>query len=62
MRTRRARLRATGLRPVQHWVPDLRDPAILAAIRKEAAALHQHPDNDAVDEWIEDVIDQADWT
>jgi hypothetical protein len=26
MRARRERLRAQGLRPVQHWVPDLRDP------------------------------------
>jgi hypothetical protein len=24
--SRRERLRAQGLRPVQHWVPDLRDP------------------------------------
>ena len=28
MSARRKRLRAQGLRPVQHWVPDLRDPKV----------------------------------
>ena len=36
MSARRKRLRAQGLRPVQHWVPDLRDPRVLAAVRREA--------------------------
>ena len=31
MRGRRARLRAQGLRPIQHWVPDLRNPKVRAA-------------------------------
>lgn len=62
MRARRERLRAAGLRPVQHWVPDLRDPAVLADIREEAATLNQHPENDAIDEWLEAVIDPRDWS
>ena len=62
MRARRARLRAAGLRPVQHWVPDLRNPKIRAQIRKEVAQLDEHPDNDAIDAWIEAVIDPRDWS
>jgi hypothetical protein len=57
MAARRQRLRAHGLRPVQHWVPDLRDPRVRAEIRREAAKLSQHPDNAAIDDWIEAAID-----
>lgn len=62
MRARRQRLRAAGLRPVQYWVPDLRNPRIRAAIRKEAAQLDRHPENAAIDAWIEAVVDPADWS
>src|SRR3954467_4667396 len=44
---------ARGLRLVQHWVPDLRDPNVLAEIRNEAKLLAQHPENDAIDAWNE---------
>jgi hypothetical protein len=55
--TRHARLRAQGLRPVQHWVPDLRDPKVLAQLRREGAMMAKHPENDAIDAWIEEVYD-----
>jgi Protein of unknown function (DUF3018) len=48
-----ARLRAQGLRPVQHWVPDLRNPKVQAEIRREIKMMAQHPENDAIDNWIE---------
>jgi Protein of unknown function (DUF3018) len=57
MAARRARLRAQGLRPVQHWVPDLRNPKVLAEIRREAKLIARHPENDAIDDWIEQVYD-----
>lgn len=62
MRERRARLRAQGLRPVQHWVPDLRDPKVRAEIRRQGALLAKHPENAAIDEWIEAMIDPRDWS
>jgi Protein of unknown function (DUF3018) len=62
MHARRERLRALGLRPVQHWVPDLRNPKVKAAIRREAALLSQHPDNAAIDEWLEAIRDPRDWS
>lgn len=62
MQAQRDRLRAQGLRPVQHWVPDLRDPNVLAQIRLEGALLAKHPANDAIDDWLEAVIDPSDWS
>lgn len=61
MQARRDRLRAQGLRPVQHWVPDLRNPTVRAEIRREAAMLTQHPDNAAIDDWIDSIYDWSEW-
>ncbi|MGA3309489.1 MAG: antitoxin MazE family protein [Xanthobacteraceae bacterium] len=61
MSAHRARLRAQGLRPVQHWVPDLRDPRVLADIRRQGRLLAQHPENDAIDDWIDAVYDWSEW-
>jgi len=61
MQAQRDRLRAQGLRPVQHWVPDLRNPRILADIRRQGRLLAQHPENDIIDAWIEAVYDFSEW-
>jgi hypothetical protein len=61
MRARRERLRAQGLRPVQHWVPDMRDPKVRADLRRQGRLLAEHPENDAIDDWIEAVVDWDDW-
>jgi hypothetical protein len=55
MQARRDRLRRQGFRPVQHWVPDLRQPRVREAIRKEMAILARHRDREAIDEWLETV-------
>jgi hypothetical protein len=62
MAARRERLRAQGLRPVQHWVPDLRDPKVLAGIRREGTMLSKHPENAAIDDWLDAVRDPDDWS
>jgi antidote-toxin recognition MazE-like antitoxin len=61
MAARRERLRAQGLRPVQYWVPDLRNPKVLAEIRREIKMMAQHPENDAIDDWNEAAYDWSDW-
>lgn len=61
MAARRKRLRAQGLRPVQHWVPDLRDPKVLAEIRREIELMARHPENDAIDAWNEAAYDWSAW-
>lgn len=35
----RARLRAAGLKPVQLWLPDTKDPKFLAACRNQSRRL-----------------------
>lgn len=55
-------MRAEGLRQVQHWVPDLRDPKVLAELRRQARLMRQHPENDVIDDWIEAIRDPRDWT
>jgi hypothetical protein len=62
MRARRVRLRAAGLRPVQHWVPDLRNPKILAQIRREAEMLDKRPKNDVLDAWLDAVLADIEWS
>jgi hypothetical protein len=57
MSARRKRLRAQGLRPVQHWVPDLRDPRVRADLRRQGRLLAKHPENAAIDAWIEAAYD-----
>ena len=61
MSARRARLRAQGLRPVQHWVPDLRDPKVRADLRRQGRLLARHPENAAIDAWIEQMYDFSEW-
>lgn len=61
MASRRERLRAQGLRPVQHWVPDLRNPKVLADLKRQAKLMAQHPQNAELDDWIEQVYDWESW-
>jgi hypothetical protein len=62
MASRRERLRAQGLRPVQFWVPDLRDPKVVADIRRQAKLMAQHPENDVIDDWLDAIRDPSDWS
>jgi Antitoxin MazE-like len=49
MRDYRGRLRAKGLRPLQLWVPDMRDPKVRARIRREFRYLARQPADPEVD-------------
>jgi hypothetical protein len=55
-------LGAQGLRPVQFQVPDLRDPKVVADIRRQAKLMAQHPENDAIDDWLDAIRDPSDWS
>ena len=61
MQARRARLRAQGLRPVQHWVPDLRDSKVQADLRRQAKLLARPVEGGALDNWIEQAYDWREW-
>jgi len=49
----RQRMRERGLRQVQIWVPDLRDPERLERLRAEARALRGHPSSCDGDQYID---------
>jgi hypothetical protein len=59
--SRRERAPAQELPSAQFRVPDLRDPKVLADIRRQAKLMAQHPENDAIDDWIEQVVDWEAW-
>ena len=61
MAARRKRLRAQGLRPVQHWVPDLRDPKVQADLRRQAKLMARPVEEGAIDDWIERAYDWSEW-
>ena len=61
MSARRKRLRAQGLRPIQYWVPDLRDPRVRADLRRQGRLLGRYPENDPIDAWIEAIYDASEW-
>ncbi|HEX2256913.1 MAG TPA: antitoxin MazE family protein [Afifellaceae bacterium] len=51
----RQRLRAQGLRPIQIWVPDTRDPGFAERARRESLALANSP-SEAEDQAFIDAI------
>jgi hypothetical protein len=55
----RARLRAAGLRPVQLWLPDTRDPQFIAACREQARRIAAS--DPAGDEMMEFIEATSDW-
>jgi Protein of unknown function (DUF3018) len=61
MSARRKRLRAQSLRPVRHWVPDLRDPRVRADLRRQGRSLARHSENAGIDAWIEAAYDWNAW-
>lgn len=61
MTSRGERSPAQELPSAQFRVPDLRDPKVVADIRRQAKLMAQHPENDAIDDWIEQVYDWDAW-
>lgn len=51
----RARMRASGLRPVQIWVPDTRSPGFAAEARRQSLLLAAAAEGDDTMEFIEAV-------
>ncbi len=58
-RARPGKRRTTNLE--QHRAFDLRDPRVRADLRRQGKLLAQHPENDAIDEWIDAIYDWSEW-
>jgi hypothetical protein len=48
MKQYRARMKQSGLRPVQIWVPDTRSPAIANELRRQSILASQGPDEQEI--------------
>lgn len=62
----RARLRRSGLRPIQIWVPDTRRPDFAAEARRQVALAAQADHADAqltamMEEALADLADSGEW-
>ena len=55
----RDRLRAAGLRPVQLWVPDTRDPSFAETCRRQSRLVAAQ---DVDVNWTDDVQDTEGWS
>jgi hypothetical protein len=55
-------LKASGLRPVQIWVPDTRKKGFAAECRRQSLLVAGDPQENDVLEWIEQVSDTQGWS
>jgi hypothetical protein len=53
----RAAKRAQGLRLTQIWVPDLRDPKVLAKIERGIASINADKDEAGYNRWLDQNFD-----
>ena len=58
----RDKLRASGLRPVQIWVPDTRQAGFADECRRQSELVSQDPHEREIEGWLEDVADRTDWS
>jgi Protein of unknown function (DUF3018) len=59
-KTRRARLRAQGLRPIQLWVPDTRSPAFAKEARRQSRLVALNPGEPEDQAFIDAISIEAD--
>jgi hypothetical protein len=67
MRAQRERMKAAGLRPMQRWVLDLRNPRVAARIKREVALLSRKSKEDAeLNAWsdaaLADIFAETEWS
>jgi Antitoxin MazE-like len=57
----RAKLRTAGLRPIQIWVPDTRQPGFAKEARRQSRMLQNDPQEREILDWLEKVADRRGW-
>lgn len=61
MRRYRKRLRASGLRPIQIWVPDTRSKHFSEEIKRQSLLVSSSSEDEAVMNFIEAASDTEEW-
>ncbi len=63
MQEYRDRLRVRGLRPLQIWVPDTRDPRVRSRVRRQARFLFRQPSDPEIERFLDGNLADIDgWT
>ncbi|MDF0499219.1 antitoxin MazE family protein [Burkholderia cenocepacia] len=57
VRIHRENLRAAGLRPIQIWVPDVRQPGFADECARQSRIVHQNIDENDLLDFIEQATD-----
>jgi hypothetical protein len=57
----REKMRAMGLRPIQIWVPDTRQPGFAEECRRQSLALRGDSHEEEVLDWLETAADRGGW-
>lgn len=57
----RSALRASGLRPIQIWVPDTRQKGFAAECHRQSLLLQSDPHEQETLEWLSCVSDDEGW-
>lgn len=61
MKEYRERLRKSGLRPVQIWVPDTKAPGFAEEVRRQSLLISQSTDEKEIMDWVEHSADFEGW-
>jgi len=61
MRQYRDRLKASGLRPIQLWVPDIRSQKIIDEVRKQSIRVSSDSQEPLIMDFVESVMDHEGW-
>jgi hypothetical protein len=61
MRQYRARLKASGLRPIQLWLPDIRSQKIIDEVRKQSIRVSSDSQDSRITDFVESVMDHEGW-
>ncbi len=61
MRQYRDRLKASGLRPIQLWVPDIRSQKIIDEVRKQSIRVSSDSQEPHIMDFVESVMDHEGW-
>jgi hypothetical protein len=61
VRKHRRSLKRAGLRPIQIWVPDTRNPKFAEECRRQSQIIAKDPDEKEILDWIERAAEGNDW-
>jgi hypothetical protein len=62
VRKHRAGLKRAGMRPIQIWVPDTRNPKFAEECRRQSLLTRKDPHEKEIMDWLDQARDTEGWT